>query len=111
MGEAAMAQSDDRGSTKMMQDLFGDKPPETPADVAKALGLSLDTVKLLRWWIKGQPRPDWFFASVQVRPDTIGEVAGRLIKGGLVIEGFPIGKPALDAAIINVSNVPLEVRG
>jgi hypothetical protein len=107
-----MAQSEDRGSTKMMEQLFGSKAPKTHADVTKALGLSGDKIKLLRWWIKGQPAPDWFFASFQVPSDMIGEVAGRLIKGGLVIDGFPVGlPPSVDGAIINVSNVPQEVRG
>ncbi len=36
---------------------------------------------------------------------------GRLIKGGYVVDGFPFGLPAIDAAIINVSNVPHEVEG
>ena len=48
---------------------------------------------------------------LQVQPEAVGDVASRLIKAGFVIDGFPIGKPAVDAAILNVSNVPLEMRG
>ena len=100
-----------RGSTKMLEQLFGGKPPETHADVSKALGLTTSNIKLERWWWKGQPAFDEFFVSVRVSPDAVGELATRLIKGGLVIDGFPIGKPAIDAAILNISNVPREMRG
>ena len=105
-----MAQHEDRGSTKMLQELFHGAAPETHADAVKALGVTAESVKLIRWWWKGQPRPDWFFASLQVRTEAVGDVASRLIKAGFVIDGFPIGKPAVDAAILNVSNVPLEMR-
>jgi hypothetical protein len=106
-----MAQHEDRGSTKMLQELFHGAVPDTHAEAVKALGLSADAVKLIRWWWKGQPRPDWFYASLQVRPEAVGDIASRLIKAGFVIDGFPIGKPAVDGAILNVSNVPLEMRG
>ncbi len=106
-----MNETGGRGSTKLMHELFGGRAPETHEDVAKALGLSVERVKLLRWYLKGQPVPDWFYASVQVRPELVGEVAGTLIRNGLVVDGFPIGKPAIDAAILNISNLPLEARG
>ena len=106
-----MAPSQDRGSTKMLRELFGREIPERPEEVAKALGISLEKVKLLRWWVKGQPAPDWIFASFLVQPAMIGEVAGSLIKSGLVVQGFPIGLPAFDSAIINVTNAPQEVMG
>jgi hypothetical protein len=95
----------------MLEQLFGGRPPETHADVAKALGITASNIKLERWWWKGQPAPDVFFASVRVSPEAVGELAGRLIKAGLVIDGFPIGKPAFDAAILNITNVPREIAG
>jgi hypothetical protein len=106
-----MSPADDRGSTKLLHELFGGKVPESHEEVARALGVKADSVKLLRWWVKGTPRPDWFHASFRVHPDLVGDVVGRLIKGGYVVDGFPFGLPAIDAAIINVSNVPHEVRG
>jgi hypothetical protein len=106
-----MTQSSERGSTKLMHELFDGKVPETHVDAMRALGITVEQAKLLRWWIKGQPRPDWFFASFQVRPENFGDIAGRLIKAGLVVEGFPFGLPVVDGAIINATNIPAEVRG
>jgi hypothetical protein len=43
-----MAQHEDRGSTKMLQELFHGAVPETHAEAVKALGLSAEAVKLIR---------------------------------------------------------------
>ena len=104
-----MSDLEDRGSTKMVQQLFGSNAPKGHAEVAKALGLSAD-VKIVRWWWLGQPGPDQFFGTLELDLARLGDVAGSLIKGGLVIDGFPLGKPAIDRAILNVSNVPHEMR-
>ena len=105
-----MAQHEDRGSAKLLQELFGGKPPETHAEAIKALGISANNVKLIRWWWKGQPVPDWFFASVHVQPEAVGDIASRLIRAGFVVDGFPLGTPVVDGAILNVSNIPHEMR-
>jgi len=104
-----MSKVEDRGSTKMLQELFGDDQPKTHVEVAKALGLS-STVKIVRWWWLGQPGPDQFFGTLEMNPAQVGEVAGSLIKNGLSIDGFPLGLPAIDRAVLNVSNVPREMR-
>jgi hypothetical protein len=109
--EAEMAQQENRGSAKLLQELFGGKPPQTHAEAMTALGVSQDSVKLIRWWWKGQPVPDWFFASVQVKPDAVGDVASRLIRAGFVVDGFPLGMPTIDGAVLNISNIPHEMRG
>jgi len=105
-----MSDLEDRGSTKMLQQLFGANAPKSHAEVTKALGLSAERVKIVRWWWYGQPAVDRFFGTLELNPDHIGDVAGSLIKNGLVIDGFPLGKPAIDRAILNVSNVPHEMR-
>ncbi len=52
-----MSPADDRGSTKLLHELFGGKVPESHEEVARALGVKADSVKLLRWWVKEHPGP------------------------------------------------------
>ncbi len=105
-----MSDLEDRGSTKMLQQLFGANAPKTHAEVAKALGLSAEAAKIVRWWWKGQPAIDQFFGTIEMKSDQFGNIAGSLIKNGLVVDGFPFGLPAIDRVILNVSNVPHEMR-
>jgi hypothetical protein len=100
-----------RGSAKLMEMLGGSKGQLTEATMAKAFGLVDGQFILDRWWIKGQPNPDVFWANLRAKPDVIGSLVGQLIKGGLVVEGFPLGKPGvIDMAGLNVSNLPAAIR-
>lgn len=100
-----------RGSDKLMESLAGGKAELSAATMAKAFGVSAEQFVIDRWWIKGQPRPDIFWANLRVKPEFIGQLAGQFIKGGLVVEGFPLGKPGIiDAAGLNVSNLPSALR-
>ncbi len=46
-----------------------------------------------------------------MKPEFVGGLAGQLIKSGLVVEGFPLGKPGvIDMAGLNVSNLPAAIR-
>jgi hypothetical protein len=105
-----MSELDDRGSSKLLQQLFGAGGPKSHAEVAKILGINIERARIVRWWWFGQPAIDRFFGTFEVGPDHIGELAGLLIRNGLVVDGFPLGKPAIDRAILNVSNVPHELR-
>jgi hypothetical protein len=100
-----------RGSAKLMEMLGGEKAQLSESAMAKAFGISEDQFTIDRWWIKGQPRPDVFWATLRVKPEFVGNLAGSLIKGGLVVEGFPLGKPGvIDMAGLNVSNLPAAIR-
>jgi hypothetical protein len=99
------------GSSKLMAMLAGGKTALSPDTMAKAFGVKADQLVIDRWWIKGQPRPDIFWANLRIRPELVGELAGQFIKGGLVVEGFPLGKPGvIDMAGLNVSNLPSALR-
>ena len=106
-----MSEKETSGSAKLMAMLAGDKAQLSEATMASALGISAKDFIIDRWWIKGQPRPDIFWATLRVKPDLVGGLAGQLIKGGLVVEGFPLGKPGvIDMAGLNVSNLPGAIR-
>jgi hypothetical protein len=100
-----------RGSAKLMEMLGGEKGQLSEAAMAKAFGVSAEQFTIDRWWIKGQPRPDVFWATLRMKPEFVGGLAGQLIKNGLVVEGFPLGKPGVvDMAGLNVSNLPAAIR-
>lgn len=106
-----MKSEEARGSAKLMEMLAGEKAQLSEASMAKAFGVSASQFIIDRWWIKGQPRPDIFWANLRIKPEFVGELAGQFIKGGLVVEGFPLGKPGvIDMAGLNVSNLPAAIR-
>ena len=106
-----MKDEEARGSAKLMEMLGAEKAQLSEASMAKAFGVSADQFIIDRWWIKGQPRPDVFWATLRMKPEFVGSLAGQLIKGGLVVEGFPLGKPGvIDTAGLNVSNLPAAIR-
>jgi hypothetical protein len=106
-----MKDEEARGSARLMEMLGADKAQLTEATMAKAFGVTADQFIIDRWWIKGQPRPDIFWATLRIKPELVGSLAGQFIKGGLVVEGFPLGKPGvIDMAGLNVSNLPAAIR-
>lgn len=106
-----MKDEEERGSAKLMEMLTGDKAELNEAAMSKAFGVSAEQFIIDRWWLKGQPRPDVFWATLRVKPEFVGGLAGKLIKNGLVVEGFPLGKPGIvDMAGLNVSNLPAAIR-
>ena len=62
----------ERGSAKLMEMLAGDKAQLSESAMAKAFGISADQFIIDRWWIKGQPRPDIFWATLRVKPEFVG---------------------------------------
>lgn len=96
----------ERGSEKLLAELFGGAGSVSEEAVAEAFGLKVDKAKLLAWWIRGQPRPDWFFGKFQVPIKEIGPAVGSIVERGFVVEGFPLGKPRPDSVLLNVSSQP-----
>jgi hypothetical protein len=102
---------EERGSAKLMEMLAGEKAQLSESMMAHAFGVSADQFTIDQWWTKGIPVPEVFWVSLRVRPEFVGNLAGLLIKKGLVVEGFPLGKPAVvDMAGLNVSNLPAAIR-
>ena len=106
-----MKDDSDRGSAKLMEMLAGGKEKLSEAAMAKAFGVTEGQFTIDRWWIKGQPNPDIFWINVRTKPEFVGELAGQFIRRGLVVEGFPLGKPGvIDAAGLSLSNLPAALR-
>jgi hypothetical protein len=57
-------------------------------------------VKLLKWWVLGQPGPDVILGSVQLTdPKSVGQLIGGLLDVGdlrLQLDVFPLGTPKPD---------------
>jgi len=105
-----MKGDEERGSAKLMA-MIGTKGELTEAAMAKALGVTASQFVIDRWWWKGQPKPDIIWATLRVKPEFVGNLAGKLILAGLVVEGFPLGKPGIiDMAGLNISNLPGALR-
>ncbi|AMV47844.1 hypothetical protein [Paraburkholderia caribensis] len=106
-----MKNEEKRGSARLMELLAGEKTHVSEATLAKAFGLSADQFVIERWYTKGIPDPEVFVATLRLKPEVVGSVAGELIKNGLIVEGFPLGKPGVvDMATLNVSNLPAAIR-
>lgn len=106
-----MNKDEQRGSAKLMAMLAGENVQLSESVMAQAFGVSADQFVIERWWTKGLPAPDVFWISLRVKPEFVGNLAGQLIKHGLVIEGFPRGlPPVVDMAGLNVSNLPAAIR-
>lgn len=101
-----METDQERGSVRLLREMFGDRMPESHADVAKAFGVDTSGIKLWRWWWKGQPRPDWFYGTFEVPIDQFGDIASRFVKRGIVLDSIGIGVVAIDSVLVNVSNMP-----
>lgn len=100
-----------RGSDKLMEMLGSSKGQLSEAMMAKAFGLTDGQFILDRWWLKGTPNPEVFWVNLRAKPDVVGGLVGQLLKSGLVVEGFPLGKPGVvDMAGLNVSNLPAAIR-
>lgn len=98
--------SEERGSEKLLQELFGGAAPASEAEVARAFGIQVERAKILGWWIRGQPKPDWFHGKFQVTIDDVGPAIASIVKQGFIVEGFPLGKPRPDWVLLNVQNLP-----
>ena len=106
-----MTNDSKNGSAKLMEMLGSGKAELNEASMASAFGVSADQFIIDRWWVKGTPRPDIFWVNLRTKPDFVGQLAGQFIKRGLVVDGFPLGKPGvIDGAGLNVSNLPAALR-
>ena len=66
-----------------------------------------DGVKVLRWWIKGQPRPELISGTLEVEPGQVGRVVAGLLEfneAKWTFETFPIGVIAIDKVILNLQH-------
>lgn len=99
-----MASEDVRGSELLREKWLGDGRFVTEKDLDELLELerSDDEIKLLHWWIRGQPRPDVVRGVFQVHPKVAGRVVGRLFEldGRYRLDVFPYGIPNVDAVLV-----------
>jgi hypothetical protein len=108
----AVSELSPRGSEKLTERLAAKGNAMTTEDLKAATGITTD-IKLLRWYLKGQPPlPAEFAGTLEVKQESVGQLIQSIInlrdvKG---IEVFPYGIPKPDIALVNFTNVPQEVR-
>lgn len=95
-----------RGSDKLLQALTGDaKIRALPTEELREV-LSIteeDGVKLLQWWIRGQPTPDWLTGAVRVDRKRAAATIDRLLSFDELrfrLDVFPYGIPVPDEVLI-----------
>ena len=72
-----MKHEEERGSAKLMEALFGEKAHLSEASMARAFGVPADQFIIDRWYVKGQPRPDVFWAALRIKPEFVGNMYTR----------------------------------
>jgi len=94
-----------RGSTKLKRGLVMDSNPLPAHSLEELVALTkVRGVKLQRWWIKGQPRPDALAGTVQVKHAQAAGLIEKLIGMEdlrLRLDIFPYGIPNPDVVVIN----------
>jgi hypothetical protein len=103
----------ERGSQRMLQELFGSSKSPSNDEIKRALGLTVDDVEVRWWWWKGTP-PMFIelYAELGVERERAGQVVQRLIgdpQSELSVEVSSIGAQS-QGLTLNVSNVPTMAR-
>src|SRR5262249_24617087 len=103
----------ERGSQRMLQELFGSSGAPSNDDIKRALGLTVDDPEVRWWWWKGTP-PMFveLYAELEVERERAGQVVQRLIsdpQSELSVEVSSIGAQARGLTL-SVSNVPTVAR-
>ena len=99
----------ERGSDKILSQLFGDAAPADREGLARAVTAARESgLRVVRWWWRGQPAIDLIRAQLDVRPEEAGGVAQGLVGlhgpgAGLAVEVFPYGIPKLDGVRFDVT--------
>jgi hypothetical protein len=97
----------DRGSEKMMEELFGGRPPQLDrGELRRLVGAALEKpgVKLIDWWWFGQPAIDGVFGKFEVPARSLGDavrdMAGSRVRP--VFRVFPKGLPVPTDFLVEV---------
>lgn len=94
-----------RGSEKLLEALKANRGRILATDeLEKVLDISQeDGIRLLQWWIRGQPNPDVLTGAIRVNRDIAGRVVDRLLafdKSRFRLDVFPYGIPVPDEILI-----------
>lgn len=94
-----------RGSEKLLEALKANRGGllamdelETVLDITEE-----DGIRLLQWWIRGQPNPDALTGAIRADRDHAARVIDRLLaleKSRLRLDVFPYGIPIPDEVLI-----------
>ena len=94
-----------RGSTKLTRKPVLDSNPLPASEVAEMVKLTKQRgVKLQRWWVKGQPKPDFLAGTIQVKHAAAASVIKKLVdmkEMRLRLDIFPYGIPRPDVVVIH----------
>jgi len=93
-----------RGSSKLVRDQALSKK-----DVDRMLKVidADDSAILVHWLNKGTPDPDFVTGVVKAKPDTAGDLIGKILglkSPHLKIEVFPLGLPVPDEVLIQLEH-------
>lgn len=97
-----------RGSEKLLEALKANRGRTLASDeLERVLDLTEeDGIRLLQWWIRGQPNPDALTGAMRVDRDLAGRIIDRLLaleKSRLRLDVFPYGIPIPDEVLIRFS--------
>lgn len=104
-----------RGSQKLLADRLGEGAKPIPkAELRKLLAISdRRGVKLVNWWIYGQPAPDAVLGTFQVKPALAAGVIKDLLalkNARLGFKVFPYGIPIPEAVLIDFGPAGLRAE-
>lgn len=93
-----------RGSSKLMRNQALSKK-----DVDRLLKVleADDSATLVQWLHRGTPNPDFFSGMVKAKPDTAGDLIGKILglkSPHLKLEVFPLGLPVPDEVLIQLEH-------
>ena len=102
-----MAQ-EQRGSSKLWENVFDSEPPTQDALADRVAGAK-QTYQILRWWKYGQPAIDRIRTTLDVATIDSGPVIQEILnsaignKANVILDAFPYGLPKLDRVQVNVT--------
>ena len=97
----------ERGSEKLLRQLFGGEGPVTHESLAESVKAAQAEFKFKRWWVLGQPVVDRITAVFEVKPEQLGTTVEQIASAhgqhtSIGCEVFPLGIPRPDVMQLRV---------
>lgn len=107
----------ERGSAKMLRELFGAEGTPTHESLAKSVLAAQDVWKLRRWLVLGQPAPDHIRALFEIEAADVGRFMHDLVmvhssKVEISCHVLCLGQPRPDVVQMHVDaelNIPRRI--
>ncbi len=100
---------EERGSEKLLRQLFGAEGPVTHESLAKSVKAAQARFKFKRWWVLGQPVVDRITAVMEVEPEKLGTTVEQIAgmhgeHASIGCEVFPLGIPRPDVMQLRIDS-------